>query len=273
MNKSRVGEYKNFEPELYSEYMAEQPLLQRAQSMVEDSLGDKILKQRRREEWHKEQMLRAETASGLYERNPGPNSAIEIIRSLGLELQTVWGEASYKYNMLIGKGEIRPIIHKTYKELFEIIQTFTKKYYTKIFEIYTEIQRIIKDLEKMEKEGFLDLKSDTVIAAYRDYSRQRMYGDKNASPEQSIIGMISDLEEKLHKKREIAIRVRGEKEEDRKERVDFFERVRGQFIPKDPNDPRFPRGVREKVKMETESEKVLEEGEEEAKRILKNFKF
>ena len=130
MSKSRIGEYKKFEPESYSTYRSEQPLLQWAQSIVEENVGDKILKQRRRDEWHKEQSLRAGTYSGLYERNPGPNSGIEIIRSLSLELQQVWGEASYEYNMLISI--------KSYLKLYKLSQKNTTLRFLRFIQKYKE---------------------------------------------------------------------------------------------------------------------------------------
>ena len=275
--------YKQWSPESFSDYTVKQPPMRQLQTAVEGMVGPKILKQRGEEDWMKEQRRQAKlhyTGTNPYD----PSSVRDILKELYDELEKVWLDAVYEYNMTIGiRPEIKPIKSMTYEKLFKFIKEFTEKNLSQANEIYNEIQRIIRDLEQMNEKEFLDFNegprnpSDMSLVTFpgkeikesmekfEGLSKQLIYGPMKGK-KMSIIDMISDLNENLDEKIQGEIAARNEREIIRKEREDYFESIRGKFIPEgtDPNDPifqayaRFPRGTGPEV---DESEPGAEDGD------------
>lgn len=276
-----VKDYKPWSPEKFGDYMGEQPPIQQFQTAVEGMVGPKILKQRGEEVWMEEQRGKAKLHyTGKNENDP--NSVRYILNKLYDELEKVWFDAVHEYNKKIGiSREIRPIRSMNYKSLFEFIKEFTENNLSQANEIYNEIQRIIRDLNKMNEMGFLDFNegprrlSDMSLVTFpgkeikgsmektKDLSKKLIYGPMKGK--MSIIDMISDLNKNLDEKIQGEIAARNEREIIRKEREEYFESIMGKFIPEgtDPNDPifqayaRFPRGTGPEV----ESEPGAEDGD------------
>lgn len=262
MNKVK---YEPWSPESFPDYTGKQSFLQQFRTAVEGMAGPKILKQRGEEDWMKKQKEKAKLHyTGEYPEDP--NSVRDILKELYTKLEEVWGDAGYQYNMKIGIGERRPMRSMTYKSLFEFIKEFTKKYLSLANGIYNEIQRIIGDLNKMNGMGFLDFEEGWYLSdgsldtfpgkqieesmkSFEDSSKKLIYGPMENK--MSITDMISDLNRNLDQKIKDEIVAREERNEMRQERAEYFENIRGQFIPEgtDPNDPifeayaRFPKGT------------------------------